>query len=452
MLYEEFSYINPIDIANCFKENSACLLGDGFYSKSEINRYSFIGVDPWSKIISKKDKVWVDGVLHSQKAHDLLLELNSIYKQKKIENLPPFQGGIIGVWYYDFASALHGFPIKDDLDCTNGFWYLFDLVVAYDHYEKKCWLISTGNPLVGDKKVNRAKQRLSWLKSKLSDVEPVKISNSLNWSMRSFISKREYIDKVNLIKDSIRKGELFEVNYTQRFEGKLDFDSGWSLFVELYKTNPAPFSAYLSFGSEEIVSCSPERMLQVAGKVASTWPIKGTVALGDNEAQILQNQKQLRFSEKQIAENTMIVDLVRNDLSKICKPGTVHVKEFCKLMRFSNVQHLVSVVQGDIASCYNALDAFSALFPAGSITGAPKLQAMKCIVETEALNRGAYCGSVGYWSFNGDFDSSVLIRTIIKNNSSIVTNAGGAVLLDSCADEEYNESILKAKKLVGEMF
>lgn len=451
MLYEEFSYINPIDIANCFKENSACLLGDGFYSKSEINRYSFIGVDPWSKIISKKDKVWVDGVLQTQKAHDVLLKLNSIYKQKKIDKLPPFQGGIIGVWYYDFAAELHGFPIKDDSDSINGFWYLFDLVVAYDHYKKKCWLISTGNPLEGGQRVNRAKKRLVWLKSQLNNIESINISNSVNWCMRALVHKKEYVDKVNLIKDSIKRGDLFEVNYTQRFEGQLDSHSGWDLFRELYIKNPAPFSAYLSFSTEEVISCSPERMLQVTNKVASTWPIKGTIALGDNKTQVLQNQKKLRFSEKQISENTMIVDLVRNDLSKICEPGTVQVKDFCKLMKFTNVQHLVSVVRGNIASCYNSLDAFSALFPAGSITGAPKLQAMKCIVDMEDSNRGAYCGSIGYWAFNGDFDSSVLIRTMIKNNSSIVTNAGGAVLLDSCAYEEYSESILKAKKLVGEL-
>jgi para-aminobenzoate synthetase component 1 len=450
MLYEEFDYIDPIDIANCFKGKVACLLGDGFFELGELNRYSFIGVDPWAQIVSKKDKVWLNGLLQAITAHDLLAKLHEQYKTTNVKILPPFQGGVIGVWYYDFAATLHNMPIKENSESINGFWGLYDLVIAFDHCLQKCWLISTGNPATGKQRSARACERMLWLKSQLTHINTAE-AKDVQWSMREVIDKAEYVSKVEEIKKSILAGDLFEVNYTQQFEGELESFSGWDLFCKLYVKNPAPFSAYLSFATEEIISCSPERLLQVADKFAATFPIKGTSGLGKNTVECYENAKKLRFSNKQIAENTMIVDLVRNDLSKVCKPGTVKVRDFCKLMRFTNVQHLVSVVCGVLEEKCNELDAFSALFPAGSITGAPKLQAMKCIVDVELSNRGAYCGSVGYWSFNGEFDSNVLIRTIVKTDAKIVTNAGGAVLLDSIAIDEYMESMLKAEKLLGEL-
>jgi len=266
--------------------------------------------------------------------------------------------------------------------------------------------------------------------------------------VRSSFTHAGYLDAVGRVREYILAGDIFQANLSQRFEAPLT-ESAWDLYRRMRIRNAAPFAAFFETPDVSIVSASPERFLRVdeRGHV-ETRPIKGTMPRGFGPEHDGALGQALSESAKDRAENLMIVDLMRNDLSRVCAPGTVRVAELFALEQYATVHHLVSTVVGQLAPGADALDLLRAAFPGGSITGAPKLRAMEIIAELEPSRRGVYCGSIGYWSVTGELDTSIAIRTAIVRNGRVYFNAGGGIVADSDPADEYQETLDKARGLI----
>lgn len=249
------------------------------------------------------------------------------------------------------------------------------------------------------------------------------------------------------VRDYILAGDIFQANISQRFSLPKNISS-FDLYSQLRKVNPAPFSAYLNFNEIVIASASPERFLKLENNHVETRPIKGTRRRGKNPQEDKELAKELLQSKKDHAENTMIVDLMRNDLSRVCENHSIQVPQHCGLESYATVHHLVSVVQGKLKPDTTAIDLLKATFPGGSVTGAPKIRAMEIIAEIEPTQRGPYCGAIGYIGFNGNMDTSITIRTYCIRDDIITFQTGGAVVLDSEPEKEYEETFTKANALI----
>ncbi|NVK19916.1 MAG: aminodeoxychorismate synthase component I [Methylocystaceae bacterium] len=355
------------------------------------------------------------------------------------EGLPPFQGGLVGFIGYEWLHQLEDIsPQKtDDLSLPDVCFGFYDTIAAFDHKEEKAWIFSIKNNAAA----HALKEQL-YQKTDLQEYTPV----SLNWV--SDFTAQTYQDSVQRVIDYILEGDIFQANLTQRFQASLpDGFKRYSFYQNLRKTNPAPFSAYLNFKDFTIASSSPERFLEVAGKQVETCPIKGTRARSTDPVIDEANALALQKSEKDRAENTMIVDLLRNDLSKVCTPHSVHVPELCGLHSFASVHHLISTILGELKEGCDSLDLLEACFPGGSITGAPKVRAMEIISELEPVRRNLYCGTIGYIGYDGRMDTNIVIRTVIFKGDKACVQVGGGIVADSDPESEYLETLDKARAL-----
>jgi para-aminobenzoate synthetase component 1 len=328
----------------------------------------------------------------------------------------------------------------------------YDLVIAFDHAAHAAWIFSSGYPEhIESSRIKHATDRLNALVNKikvvpvLSEISTVRLNEN---GIDSNFTAESYEAGVNQVIDYILAGDIFEANLTQRFKTQLpDQLHPFDLYRRLRLLNPAPFAAYLQFDDTLLLSASPERFLKLTELTVETRPIKGTRPRGKTAIDDIVLAQALVNSEKDHAENVMIVDLLRNDLSRVCKDHSVKVQQLCGLESYPAVHHLVSVITGELRHDANAIDLLRATFPGGSITGAPKIRAMEIIAELEPTRRGPYCGSIGYIGFNGDMDSSIVIRTYAIKNDYITFQAGGAVVADSDPRAEYDESLIKANAL-----
>jgi para-aminobenzoate synthetase component 1 len=264
----------------------------------------------------------------------------------------------------------------------------------------------------------------------------------------STFSREQYLRGVERVREYIRAGDIFQANLSQRFEAKLA-EPAFDLYERLRARNPAPFAAYFDIGDAAIVSASPERFLLLSGNRVETRPIKGTSPRGTTPRHDSAIGTLLAESEKDRAENVMIVDLLRNDLSKVCRDHTVEVPELCRIERYATVHHLVSTVVGQLRPGVGAVDLLRATWPGGSITGAPKVRAMEIIAELEPTRRGVYTGSLGFLSFGGAMDTSIAIRTFVVKEGRAYFQAGGGVVADSEPEREYEETLDKARGMVA---
>jgi para-aminobenzoate synthetase component I len=265
--------------------------------------------------------------------------------------------------------------------------------------------------------------------------------------VRAGYRREAYLAAIRRVQKYILAGDVYQVNLTQRFYADIGAASTWELYKRLMAINPAPFAGYLKFGETAILSASPERFLRVRGQRVETCPIKGTVRRGttaeDDDAQ----RQWLLASAKNRAELAMIVDLMRNDLGRVCRPGSIRVEEFPRLESFASVHHLVATVVGELDPRRSVVDLISASFPGGSITGAPKIRAMEIIEELEPVRRGIFTGAIGYLGFNGVSDLNIAIRTMLVKNGRAFIQVGGGIVADSVAEEEYEECLLKGRLL-----
>lgn len=443
----------PVEqIFACFAQDDAAVLLDSA-KQSEQGRYSFIAVDPFLTIISKNGDIQCADENFVGNPFDVLQKHLSVYQLETHQDLPPFQGGVAGFLSYDLYQHLETIPMHsvDDMNSPDMALGFYDLVIAFDHQLESAWVFASGFPeTVESLRKGRAEQRMAELIQRISTTERVTdVGSVTNGAVTSNFSKPEYCQAVQTFIEYILAGDIFEANLTQRFKiNRLPKSNVYALYCLLRKNNPAPFSSYMRFGKTIIASASPERFLLLKEGVVESRPIKGT-ARRDKDPQLDARLGQgLLESEKDRAENIMIVDLMRNDLSRVCRPHSVKVPQLCGLESFETVHHLVSVVEGRLEEGRDSIDLLKATFPGGSITGAPKIRAMEIIAECENVARGPYCGSVAYIGFDGSMDSSIVIRSFIVNDESIVFHAGGAVTSDSDPLCEYEESFTKIKPLL----
>ena len=421
-----------------------------------LGRYSFLTADPWDVV--------------SAAAADPLTALRGALGPAAAPprpDLPPFQGGAIGYLAYEFGRRLERTPLpRGGAAAVPDVWLgLYDWVLAWDHAARRAWIVSTGLPEAGARATARARARLDQALTALARPAPpaapavasrpasrfpaaVHPVPELGPDVGSVLSRSAYLDAVARVRRYILAGDVFQVNLTQRLAAPVA-DDALAFHGRLRHANPAPFAAYLEPGDWAIASASPERFLRVDGDGrVETRPIKGTRPRGPDPDADDALGAELLDSAKDRAENVMIVDLLRNDLSRVCRPGTVDVPELCILERYATVQHLVSTVTGQLAPGRDALDALAAAFPGGSISGAPKVRAMEIIAELEPVARGVYCGAIGYWSVTGALDTSVAIRTCVVRDGWAQFGAGGGIVADSDPDREYAESLDKARGIV----
>lgn len=458
MLIENIPYRDPFSLCKIFSNQVGTTFIDSSKFDDNLGRYSFLAVDPFQILTSKNKEVKIDGKLvsYSTNPFEVLEKELAKYPLKTFAGLPPFQSGVAGFFSYDLKNHLEELPQieEDDLQFPDLFLGFYDIVIAFDNLYKECYVISSGYPeKISSLRLARSGQRLTWILDKIDNLEsnfnkPTSDTTIPKKSIDSNFTKDEYLKAVQKTIDYIHDGDIFEANISQRFISLLPKAlKPIDLYEKIRQKNPAPFSAFINANKTQILSSSPERFLKLNNKHVETRPIKGTAPRSKDTAIDKQNAEDLSKSEKDWAENVMIVDLMRNDISKVCEDGSVKVPQLCKVESFETVHHLVSSVEGKLQQNKNAVDLLRATFPGGSITGAPKIRAMEIIAEIEGIKRGPYCGSIGYIGFNGDMDTSIVIRTYAIKNNIVTYQAGGAIVSDSSPAGEYQETLDKAKAL-----
>lgn len=376
--------------------------------------------------------------------------------------LPPFRGGAAGLFGYDLAYGLEDLPANetpfavDELRVPAMVQGLYATVLAFDHVARRSFIIATGLPETNAAARSDAAHAAieQWKQNLLgvpSSVLPAPATApDLATPLVSNFSAERYQKSVAATVASILNGDIFQANLAQCFSATLNAtDTAFDYYRRLRRESPAPFAAFARFDGFALASASPERFLRAENGAIESRPIKGTEARGRSDAEDKAIAERLLNSEKNQAENVMIVDLLRNDLAKSCADHSVKVPELCVLESFSNVHHLVSTVRGTLAAGKTPLDALKASFPGGSITGAPKIRAMEIIAQSESCRRGPSYGSLGYIGFDGRMDSNIIIRTAIVKDRAIRFHAGGGIVADSQPEAEYIETLNKARGLMA---
>jgi len=442
-----------------------CLFLDSAMPSADLGRYSFLAADPFDYLEYGAE------VEIAASALDVLAARLARYQAAPVKGLPPFQGGAAGLLSYDLGRCLEKLPAPtyDEFQVPWLAIGLYDVVIAWDHAAGRAWIISQGFPeLEPAARALRARDRIAQFRAWIRGDGPVsrpprpidqplqagelapQFPAGLAGKLTSNFSKSGYLAAVRRAIDYVYAGDVFQVNLAQRL-----LCPAWSDSVTLYRRlrqhNPAPFAGYFDLGVFQVASASPERFLSVRDRVVEARPIKGTRPRSTSpEADRLVGDE-LRGSEKDRAENVMIVDLLRNDLSRVCTPESVIVGQLCALETYRHVQHLVSVVRGRLREGLGGVDLVRAAFPGGSVTGAPKVRAMEIIAELEPTARGPYCGSLGYFGFDGSLDLSILIRTITAGRGWWQAPVGGGIVAQSLPEQEYQETWDKAAGLIEAM-
>ncbi len=439
--YTEIVYGEPFAMARRLKDESALTLFESAQRHERLGRYSFVAVNPKHSLVVRAGKAFLDGVEMSEKPFDLLQSLLAQNPTKTIAGLPPFQGGWAGYISYDYGRYLEPkarIPAFQSA-CPDMVFHMYETVVVVDHLQERAWIVGVRKDDVG-------------VVENLLSRKQQKLGQAVRATFKPAITQSRHEANVQRTVDYILAGDIFQANITQSFEARTPegFDA-FALYCELREKNPAPFAALLDYDEVKVISSSPERLIRYDGKTAEARPIKGTRKRGDDPAGDAILIADLQSSRKDRAENVMIVDLLRNDLSIVSKPGTVKVPVLCGLETYANVHHLVSVVQGELRDGISAVDLVKAVYPGGSITGAPKVRAMEIIAELEAAPRGVYCGAMGYFGFNGTCDFNIGIRTVQVADGVMRVQGGGGITARSDATAEYEESLVKVQRIMEAM-
>lgn len=440
--------LSAFEMFYAFRGDSHSFILDSSLQDGRLGGFTFLGSNPFLVFKSKAFAIEIiEQGNHRQLTGNPFLALKELLCRYKVEYKAdiPFLGGAVGFLGYDLCHFIEKLPrtAVDDVNIPDCWFGFYDGIIAVDHKSNETYIIALGLTEPPEAVVDRLLQKINNLSK-----ETLKIKEGIACTeIKSNFTREEYKKAVQSIRDYIRAGDVYEVNLTQRFVCDTKEDP-FNLYGRLRKLNPAPFSCYVDFGEGHILSSSPERFIKIRNRKIETRPIKGTIPRGKTPEEDKANQEELLASEKDRSELLMIVDLERNDLSKVSKSGTVKVPELFCLEQYATVHHLVSTVVGEMKEDIDAIDVIQAAFPGGSITGAPKIRAMEIIDELEPTQRNIYTGSIGYLGFNGDIDLNIAIRTIVMKNSKAYFQAGGAVVWDSDPKSEYEESLHKARALI----
>lgn len=452
MHVRELQWIEPITAVRRLAHRPHLTFLDSAARHELLGRYSYLTCDPFSTYIVSGGRASCNGEDIDGDPWTVLRTLLARYPQEHRPDLPPFQGGAAGFFAYDLNRTLERLPAPaiSGRRLPQSILHLYDVIVSYDHRDNRCWMVSTGWPEQDPvRRGERARRRADEFAALLANPKSPRIvlpATSGAWN--SNFSREAYIVAVQRVIDLILAGDLFQANIAQRFTSRLStiFDP-LTFYRQLRSLNPAPFGALLRYGKLTIASSSPERFLKLDGTQVETRPIKGTIARSADSNEDRRRANTLAASEKDRAENIMIVDLLRNDLSRVCTPHSVDVPALCELESYASVHHLVSIVTGTLAGDEDAVTLLRACFPGGSITGAPKVRSMQIITEIERVARQVYCGAIGFIGFNGQMDTNIAIRTVTIDDDMAVFYAGSGITAMSDPAAEYEETLAKAQRI-----
>ncbi len=470
-----------------FRDAPYPVLLDSAARQGDMGRYSYLTADPFLVLRARGGQAELEsggqvvpvsgGALRNLRA---LLAQHSLPEQP---GLPPFQGGAVGFISYDFGRRLERIPslAQDDLGLPDLCLGFYDWVIAQDHATGDVALIATGFP---EGVPDAAQERVGWVLRRLEGTgrdngatpRPIRSRTSFDsrfpirgrirdlrqderitppqgtgefqvGALTSTFTRPTYLDAVRRVKEYLEQGEIYQANLSQRFAASFAGDP-WALYERVRAANPAPFAAYLGFPDAAVLSASPELFLRLQDRQVETRPIKGTRPRGVTPEEDRRLAMELEASAKDRAENLMIVDLLRNDLGRVCAIGSVHVPQMFAVESHPTVHHLVSAVTGTLAEGRTPVELLAACFPGGSVTGAPKIRAMQVIEELEPVRRGVYCGAIGYIGFNGNMALNIPIRTMVVKDGRLTFSAGGAIVQDSEPEAEYQETLDKVRGLM----
>jgi para-aminobenzoate synthetase component I len=453
----EIPWLEPVEAAERLQALGGLSFLDSAMRHDTLGRYSYVAADPFGKLVVEKGVARWNGAAVDCHPLEAISHYLDLYRLDGQPGLPPFQGGAIGYFSYEFGRLLERLPQPDapaQGSIPDAAWYFYDVVLAFDHQAGKVWLLSSGLPEADEaaqqrKSIERSESFLRLLreqpKQETSKVSQQRIARA---SWRSNFERDAYMQSVARVVEYILDGDIFQANIAQRFIADLpEGFAQWQFYKALRRRNAATFAAYLDHGDIVIASSSPERFVAVKGDQVETRPIKGTMPRSPDPNEDRKLADILLKSEKDRAENLMIVDLMRNDLSRVCRPHSVLTPVLCGLETYASVHHLVSAVTGRLMEGKSLMDLIRAAFPGGSITGAPKLRAMEIITEIEREARGVYCGSIGFIGFNGNFDGNIGIRTVLFQGGKAVFQVGGGITALSDPAAEYQETLDKAARI-----
>ncbi|MEW6448120.1 MAG: anthranilate synthase component I [Bacillota bacterium] len=422
-----------------------------------LGRYSFIGFDPFLIFCAKGNSVSLSGEEGARSFIGSPLKyLEGIFadlRGPRLEGLPRFYGGGVGYFGYDFVRNLERLPLNtiDDIGAYDCHLIFTRVVLIFDHVRRRLTVVVNTRPANDPRSayceaVERIKSVLAILKKPAVLDWDIPLSGS-DPALTANMQKEDFLSAVRRAKEYIRAGDILQVVLSQRFSRPFDGEP-FEVYRRLRVINPSPYLFYLDFGDPVVIGSSPEMLIRVEDGLIRTRPIAGTRPRGRDAAEDEALALELLNDPKERAEHIMLVDLGRNDLGRVSVPGTVRVSEFMAVEKYSHVIHIVSEVQGLLSPGYSALGALEASFPAGTVSGAPKVRAMEIIEELEPTRRGIYAGAVGYYSFTGNLDTCITIRTIVVTNGSAYVQAGAGIVADSDPEREYVETINKAQALL----
>ena len=422
----------------------------------QVGRYSFLGKDPFLILRSRGGKTLIDRAGQTSESDKpfvpMLRELMAEFHSPMVPGLPRFTGGAVGYLGYDAAAWFEPVTLQATAEVEDEAGYmLFDTVLAFDHVRHRILIIANARITGGEDleslyqfaraKIEFVERELERTLSKAVPVErqPIQITSN--------VTRNEFEGMVRTAKEYIAAGDIYQVVLSQRFETGFDAEP-FMAYRALRHVNPSPYMYFLRMGDRAIVGSSPEMLVRVEGKSMQTHPIAGTRPRGHLEEEDRRLAEELRHSEKECAEHVMLVDLGRNDLGRVAEYGTVKVPTYMTIERYSHVMHLVSKVVGQLAAGEDRLDALVSCFPAGTVSGAPKVRAMEIIAELENLRRGVYAGAVGYLDFAGNLDFCITIRTVVIKKNRAYVQAGAGIVADSSPAAEYEETRDKARGII----
>ena len=434
----EIICLEPSALALRLKGQREVTLLESVMRSEHLGRYSFLACNPAATLKVTPQGTFLDAVKQDRPALELIDRLIADNRQLHITGLPPFQGGLAGYIGYDFGRSLEPNARIADFDriCPDLILHRYDTIAAFDHMLERAWIISS-DPLKADRF------------EELLGGKPAELGSHAIAGWQSNFTQSQYEAAIALTVDYILAGDIFQANITQEFSAAIPqgFDP-LAFYRVLRLKNPATFAAFLDYDGIQIASSSPERLLCHDGVTVEARPIKGTRRRDADSSRDAALIAELTSSRKDRAENVMIVDLLRNDLSRVSKPGSVKVPVLCGLETYANVHHLVSVITSQLRDGLGLGDLIGAIFPGGSITGAPKIRAMEIIAEIERKPRGVYCGSIGYIGFNGRGDFNIAIRTAQFCEGVARVQGGGGITARSNPRAEYEESLTKIRRLM----
>ena len=454
ILYREISWHDPFNVYLKLKSSGPSFLLESLGGSLNTSRYSFIGVNPAVVFESKGNNIKISENQNNRFTCGNPMEvLKAFIKQRETERrpgLPPFIGGAVGYFGYDLVHHFEKLPVtaSDDLQLPDMVFMIVDVVVAFDHQEKKGWIIAVSDEHgQGD---SESWEQIVIIENRIKADTPLLNTGQSGAKVRmvSNLTKKEYVDMVRRCKEYISAGDIFQTNLSQRLSAHIKGINPLNIYRILREINPSPFSAFIDTGSFQLVSSSPERLVRLNKGITDTRPIAGTRPRGKDGIENGMLRSELITNEKERAEHIMLVDLERNDLGRVCRYGSVKADEFMVLESYSHVTHIVSNVTGEIKPELDAFDLIKAVFPGGTITGVPKIRCMEIIDELEPTARGPYTGSIGYISYTGDMDMNIIIRTFIIKDGWAHVQAGAGIVADSDPDKEYNETLYKAEALL----